>query len=232
VTAIAWGGALTFVLSLAFFMYSYLARFGVMREPGPVAPSALIDVVLFSVFALHHSLFARTSLKSRVRLVVSPPLERSFYTWISSLLFIAVCGWWQPIPGVLYRLPTLWWWIGIAVQAAGIALIALSSRAIDVLDLAGVRAVLRFRSGESDVHAPLETHGVYSVVRHPLYFGWTLFVCGAPLMTATRALLAVVSCAYLALAVPWEERSLIATFGPAYEHYRARVRWRMLPGIY
>jgi protein-S-isoprenylcysteine O-methyltransferase Ste14 len=41
-----------------------------------------------------------------------------------------------------------------------------------------------------------------------------------------------VSTAYVALAIPWEERSLLDTFGPAYESYRREVRWRMIPGIY
>ena len=51
-------------------------------------------------------------------------------------------------------------------------------------------------------------------------------------MTATRALFASSSTAYLALAIPWEERSLLQTFGRDYEAYRRKVRWRMIPGIY
>jgi protein-S-isoprenylcysteine O-methyltransferase Ste14 len=34
------------------------------------------------------------------------------------------------------------------------------------------------------------------------------------------------------LAVPFEERGLVETFGPEYASYRERVRWRMIPGIY
>ena len=51
-------------------------------------------------------------------------------------------------------------------------------------------------------------------------------------MTATRASFAVISTAYLALAIPWEERGLIETFGADYQAYRTKVRWRMLPGVY
>ena len=80
--------------------------------------------------------------------------------------------------------------------------------------------------------APLRTDGLYGFVRHPVYFGWVLVVFGAPVMTMTRLTFAVISTAYLALAVPFEERSLIETFGPDYASYRKRVRWRMIPGIY
>ena len=35
--------------------------------------------------------------------IVPAELERSLYTWVASLLFLGVCTWWQPVPGVLYR---------------------------------------------------------------------------------------------------------------------------------
>ena len=73
---------------------------------------------------------------------------------------------------------------------------------------------------------------MYGFVRHPVYFAWVLLVCGAPSMTATRATFALVSALYLALAIPWEERSLTETFGARYEEYKRRVRWRMIPFLY
>jgi protein-S-isoprenylcysteine O-methyltransferase Ste14 len=51
-------------------------------------------------------------------------------------------------------------------------------------------------------------------------------------MTLTRFSFAVISTAYLALAIPFEERSLVEVFGEEYDAYSRRVRWRMLPGIY
>ena len=38
--------------------------------------------------------------------------------------------------------------------------------------------------------------------------------------------------AYLVMAIPFEERSLIEHFGDAYRTYRRQVRWRMVPGVY
>jgi protein-S-isoprenylcysteine O-methyltransferase Ste14 len=226
--ALAWSGAFLFAASLAFFLYAYLVRFG-RTVPGARILSAIaIDTALFSVFALHHSLFARTALKAWVRQLVPPVLERSLYTSTASVLFLAVCWWWQPVAGMLYRLDGPWRWLAGGTQLAGILIVLLGSRVLDVLDLAGVRPLLRARTG----HVPLSTSGVYGLVRHPLYFGWALLVFGAADMTATRAVFATVSTAYVALAIPWEERGLIETFGPAYEAYRRKVRWRMVPGVY
>src|SRR6185436_6676627 len=92
----AWIGAGLFVLSLSYFLYSYLTAFG-RRADGPLNAAAVVwNVVLFSGFALHHSVFAREP----VRLMLAralPHVERSFYVWIASLLFIAVCKLWLPL---------------------------------------------------------------------------------------------------------------------------------------
>ena len=225
--AFAWGGALLFVASLTFFLYAYLVRFAA-APPGSWFPPVAIDVALFSLFAFHHSLFARTPLKAQVRRLVPPALERSLYTWIASALFLMVCWQWQLVPGVLYRLDEPWRWLGYAVQTAGVLFVFLGSRALDVLDLAGIRPLMRTRAH----HVPLMTTGAFGVVRHPLYFGWTLLVFGSADMTATRAVFAIVSAGYCAAAIPWEERGLVEVFGPAYEAYRRKVRWRMIPGLY
>ena len=230
--AIAWGGAVAFAAALGYFLYAYLVRFDAPARPanllGGIATSGAIDVALFTGFAFHHSLFARTPWKDRVGRIVSPLLERSFYTWVASALFAAVCWWWVPIPGGLYRIDGPWQWLGWTVQAAGLLLTFFASRALDVLDLAGVRPLIDART----THVPITTTGVFAIVRHPLYLGWTLLVFGAPHMNATRALFAVISTSYLALAIPWEERALVRTFGEEYKAYRKRTRWRMLPGVY
>lgn len=230
--AVAWAGALLFGVSLTCFLYAYLVRYGEAAPGDAVAGPIAVDTALFSLFALHHSLFARTALKARIRQLVPPALERTVYTVIASVLFLIVCWWWVPVPGELYSIDPPWRWLAWGVQAAGVAITVVATRALDALDLAGVRAVLRARSGEPERHVPLSTSGVYAIVRHPLYFGWALLVFGAPHMTATRLVFAIVSTAYLAVAIPWEERALVAFFGPDYAAYRLKVRWRMIPGVY
>jgi protein-S-isoprenylcysteine O-methyltransferase Ste14 len=54
----------------------------------------------------------------------------------------------------------------------------------------------------------------------------------APVMTGSRLTFAIVSTAYLVIAVPFEERALRRDFGARYDDYRRRVRWRMVPGVY
>lgn len=230
--AVACGGAATFVVALFVAGYAYLFAFD-RRLPQSSTPTAIVvDVLLFSVFALHHSALARAPVKRRVAQLVPPELVRSVYTWTASLLLIAVCLLWQAVPGTLYTLHGPWRVAAWMVQIIGVVLTARGSAALDVLDLAGVRQVMHGAGTRAVPHVRLETQGLYGFVRHPLYFAWALMVLATPDMTATRATFALVSTAYVALAIPWEERTLLDTFGPAYENYRRRVRWRMIPGLY
>ena len=230
--ALAWTGAAVFAASLGYFLYSYFVVFGRGVGGGDWLAPVIANALLFSVFALHHSLLARTPMREFVRRHLPPHLERTLYTWTASLLFIAVCALWRPVPGIVYAATGARWWPGAAVQAAGVAITFRGSAAIDVLDLAGVRQVRTAGEAHSPQHAALETTGVYGIVRHPIYLGWVLLVFGTPTMTATRLTFAAVSTLYLAIAVPWEERSLVEAFGAEYEAYRRRVRWRIVPGIY
>ena len=222
----AWAGAALFLASLAYFLYSFLVTYStpvVSTPPGAV----MWDIALFSVFALHHSVFARERVRARVMTLVPNGLERSFYVWVASLLFIAVCALWKPVAGVLWHvegapLAVLW-----ALQAFGGYLTLRSAAIINVWELAGVASP----TGPTRP-AEFRTVGPYGWVRHPIYSGWLLLVFATSPMTSTRFLFAVTSTLYLLLAIPFEERSLRATSNGAYDRYMERVRWKLLPGLY
>ena len=227
----AWFGALLFISSLLLLLHAYLVTFGRVAPAGPAVREVLIDVALFSAFALHHSVFARSGAKLWMTRLVSSVLERSVYTWIASLLLIAVILLWRPVPGQLYELRGVWAAPFFAIQCIGLLLTVRGSSTLGILDLAGVRQVQA--AGESgQAHIALVTTGLYGFVRHPLYFSWLLVVFGTPHMTMTRLTFAVVSSAYLGFAIPFEERGLIRVFGDDYRRYQRQVRWRMLPGVY
>ena len=225
---LAWLGGAAFVASLATGAWCYTVRFGAPggSSGGRLHPIAF-DVFLFSGFALHHSLMARTGVKRWLMQRVSPALERSLYVWIASALFAVTCLAWREIPGVAYDAPGPWRYVCLGVQLAGVWLTIRAAKIIDVLDLAGIR------QAQGRTRPPVfQVIGPYHLVRHPIYLGWALMTFGAPTMTGTRLAFAVISTAYLALAVPFEERSLVEAFGDEYLEYQRRVRWRMIPGLY
>ncbi len=66
---VALAGGAVFVISLVYFGAAYTSGFRKARyDPaGSVWLPVLIDIAFFSVFALHHSVFARTGLKAWIR---------------------------------------------------------------------------------------------------------------------------------------------------------------------
>jgi protein-S-isoprenylcysteine O-methyltransferase Ste14 len=236
--AYAWIGAGLFVASLLYFLYFYLVALDRPAAQGGLQ-SLAIDLLLFSVFALHHSIMARTGAKQWLTRFVPAELERSTYVWIASLLFLATCAGWLPIDGLLYEIAGLPRLALYVVQAAAVIFVLVASAALDPLELAGLRSTRPAAAAppqEPDAsrtpEASLRTAGVYSWVRHPVYLGWVAFVFAAPRMTTDRLVFAIVSTSYLAMAVPFEERSLIEAFGERYRVYSRAVRWRILPWIY
>ena len=225
-------GALLFVGSLVAGAVAYLRYFDAVAPAGaPLLPALAIDVLLFSVFAMHHSVLARTSLKQWVQARVGPQGERTLYVVAASLLFLLCVLAWRPLPGIWYALSGVWWWMGVAVQVAGLVVTLQAARTLSIRTLMGLEAPPAIAAAMAAPPA-VETRGLYGIVRHPIYLGWLLLVGGAPFMTSTRLLFAVVSIAYLVVAIPFEERSLIELFGDPYRSYQRQVRWRMVPGVY
>lgn len=218
-----WTGGALFVASLAYTAWWFTERLGRVVPAAGWRPLAA-DALLFTVFALHHSLLARPPVQRLLARFVADRLLRAIYVWTASALLFLVCLLWQPIGGDVYRVAGWPASINAVAQLAGLCLIVLSVKAIDPLELAGIR-----RGGRA---AGLQIVGPYRLVRHPLYLGWMLIGFGAAHMTGDRLAFAVISSIYLLIAIPWEERSLATEFGAPYERYRRAVRWRVIPFVY
>jgi protein-S-isoprenylcysteine O-methyltransferase Ste14 len=125
---------------------------------------------------------------------------------------------WQPMPLVVWDMgqaaPLVW-----AVFALGWVLIFTASFLIDPLELFGLKQAF---TGQVE-RVPFKTPWLYQRVRHPIMLGSLLAVWAAPVMTQGRFLLAVGMTAYIALALPFEERDLRSAYGVAYEDYARRV---------
>src|SRR5262249_53985918 len=84
-----WLGGAVFVSSLIVCVWWFVVVFGRPAPPAGAAPW-IWNVVLFSAFAAHHSLFARESVKQWLAGAVPAELIRSVYVWTASVLLIVV----------------------------------------------------------------------------------------------------------------------------------------------
>jgi protein-S-isoprenylcysteine O-methyltransferase Ste14 len=218
-----WFGGALFVASLSLCAWSYAFVLGRSTPFAGWEPIA-VDIALITVFALHHSLCARTRVKEQLARSLPADVLRSIYVWIASALFMLVFVAWRPVGGELYTATGV---LAIAlgvVQLMGLWITARGVARIDPLELAGIRPAAQTQG--------LQVTGPYRWVRHPLYSGWLLMVFGAAQMTGDRLIFAATTTAYLIAAIPWEERSLRQSFGDAYDRYMRDVKWRMIPFIY
>jgi protein-S-isoprenylcysteine O-methyltransferase Ste14 len=80
---------------------------------------------------------------------------------------------------------------------------------------------------------PLITTGLYGLVRHPMYFGTVIMMVGTPpALGSLWGLLAVVGALpVLAARISDEERMLVEEL-PGYGEYMAKVRHRLVPGVW
>lgn len=223
--AIQWSGGLAFAAALAATAYVLAVMWPhVQAVPGSaVGPALLWNALLFSGFALHHSLLARDGVKSRLAAFNPALVTRTCYVWIASVLLTLVVFAWEPVGHHLWTvtgIPRICVWLA---QLAGVWIVLTAGRVFDPLELAGLRPARDSR---------LEVRGPYRWVRHPLYLGTLLVLWAAPSMTGDRLWFAVLSTFYIAAAVPWEEATLQASLGPDYARYRTQVRWRIVPGLY
>lgn len=183
----------------------------------------IIDAGLILGFALQHSLMARPAFKRAWTKIIPLPMERATYVLASGMMTIAVCYFWQPLSGLVWKIETPRLVIAMyALYAAGWTLLVLSSFWINHFDLFGLRQVwLHFRN-RPYTHLPFQTPGLYRNVRHPLYLGWFMIVWMTPTMTISHLAFALLTTIYIVVATRLEERDLARAL-PEYERYCQEV---------
>jgi len=188
-----------------------------------LALALLVDLGLLSLFAVQHSVMARPGFKRVWTRIIPESAERSTYTLLSSLALILLFWQWRPLGGVVWDVENpLARVLLYAGFAFGWGLVLVSTFLINHFDLFGLRQVwLQFR-GRAYTALPFKTPGPYRLVRHPLYVGWFFAFWCTPTMSATHLLFALMTTAYILVAIRLEERDLIAAL-PEYSHYRKQV---------
>lgn len=182
------------------------------------------DLALIALFGIQHSVMARAGFKARWTRIVPAPIERSTYVLLASLMLWLLFLFWVAMPAPIWSIDhpvavgLLW-----ALFASGWVIVLLSTFLLNHFELFGLQQAwfaLRDRAAAAPtLHQPL----FYKFVRHPLYSGFFLAFWATPKMSAGHLLFALGMSAYMLIAIRFEERDLVATFGEAYVAYRAKV---------
>jgi protein-S-isoprenylcysteine O-methyltransferase Ste14 len=188
----------------------------------------VIDALLLGLFAIQHSVMARQWFKKRWTQVVTPLLERSTYVLIASLTLLLMFWQWRPIGTSTER--TLWdvhnstgrllleglFWVGWLI-------VLISTTLIDHFDLFGLRQAYCYLQNKECTPPTFQAKAFYRGVRHPIYLGFIIAFWATPRMSLGHLFFAVMTTAYILLAIQFEERDLLRAHGEAYENYRRQV---------
>jgi methanethiol S-methyltransferase len=190
----------------------------------PLLQALAIDLGLLGLFAIQHSVMARPAFKRWWTRIVPEAAERSTYVLASSLALIVLFIYWEPMGGVVWSAPE-----GTAttlilhLYGFGWLLLLYTTFLIDHFDLFGLAQVWRQLKGQSYRPPQFRTPSLYRVVRHPLYVGWLIIFWAAPTMTIAHLVFAIMTTAYILIAIQLEERDLIDAFGSEYSSYKRRT---------
>jgi len=221
-----------YILFLASFLYA-IGFVGNLLVPktidAPVTrtgwPAFLVDALVLGAFAVQHSVMARPAFKRWWTRFVAPPIERSTYVLLSSVLLGLVFVAWRPLPVLVWDVrstplaPML-----LALQALGWLVVLLSTFMISHFELFGLTQAWRSaRAQSSQPEAPFVERFFYRFVRHPIMLGFLVAFWATPAMSQGHLLFALLTSGYVLVGVHLEETDLRAKIGRDYDDYRARV---------
>ena len=224
-------GILCYAMFLGIFVYSiaFLGNFYIPNsiDADPTLPfwqALAINLGLLGVFAVQHSVMARPAFKRMWTTIVPEAAERSTYVLFSNLAMILLFVFWQPMGGSVWTLtedPARAIMIGLYFLGWGILFYA--TWLINHFDLFGLRQVWHHWRGTTPPEMKFRVPGMHKYVRHPIYVGWLIIFWATPTMTVAHLVFALMTTAYIVIAIQFEEKDLVDEFGDDYRQYQQDV---------
>ncbi|MDQ1640418.1 MAG: methanethiol S-methyltransferase [Pyrinomonadaceae bacterium] len=195
---------------------------GTLNSPFGIA--LIIDAALLSLFAVQHSVMARQWFKHAWTKIVPSHIERSTYVLVASLTLALLCWQWQPLGPIIWEvrnasartLLLALFWIGWGI-------VFVSTYLVDHFALFGLRQIYNYLKRREAEPIPFQSPALYKMVRHPLYLGFIIAFWSTPRMTFGHLFFAIMTTAYIVVAIQFEERDLIRAYGETYRGYRQKV---------
>ena len=156
--------------------------------------------------------------------IVPPVVERSTYVLIASLMLALLFWQWQPMGPIVWDVhnPTGRTLLKLYFGLAGEAFWFLPTWSITSRSSDSGRFTTTSKE-EKQSRYPFQSPALYKMVRHPLYLGFIVAFWSTPRMTFGHLFFAIMTTGYILVAIQFEERDLIQSYGDTYREYRQRV---------
>ncbi|MFT5659726.1 MAG: protein-S-isoprenylcysteine O-methyltransferase Ste14 [Sulfurimonas sp.] len=179
-----------------------------------------LNTSLLLLFALQHSIMARSFFKDKLLKNISNGVKSANYSLASSICLIIMFYFWQPIEGVLwdFQSDVVFWSITI-VYIVGWITAFLATFIIHHFELFGLYQGYRVLRNIPEPEVKFQVNYFYKYVRHPIQSGTLVGLWATPYMSHTHLFLSMGMTIYVLIGLHYEEKSLINTFGDKYKKY-------------
>jgi methanethiol S-methyltransferase len=219
-----WKSAVVFFGNVPNLLLVLWVFFWLARTSAAPAPHALwLNLGLFALFAVVHSLMASPAYKRLFAARFAPAYERAVFVIASGVLLLLLMALWRPMPAVIWDLHGA---AGIALDTvfwAAFAATASVGRAFDSAAFMGTRQLTSQAHGTATPREEFVVKSWFRYSRHPMYFFMIVMVWSASTLTAGRLLFNLLATSYFLIGARFEERRLRAAFGDAYARYQHQV---------
>lgn len=110
-------------------------------------------------------------------------------------------------------------------QVLSVVLLVVAFLQTDALSFIGLRQLF-----EKEKSGALVVHGLYKIVRHPLYTFSLLFIWLSPSVSQNSLTVYIGATLYILIGTYFEERKLLREFGEAYADYKKSTPM-LIPGL-
>lgn len=231
-------GIAAYLFFFATFLYliGFVTNIAVPRSVdigGATSPlnAAVINLLLFILFGVQHSVMARPGFKRALVRFWPEGIERSLYVAATSVVLVVFFWQWRPIPELLWTVTdSSVRAIILTLSGAGWLIVLISTFLLNHFELFGLRQIWSDWNGrkipESQFRQPL----FYRFVRHPIYTGFLIAFWATPDMSIGHLLFAIGMTVYILIGIRYEERDLKENLGDAYTAYSQNVGM-IIPGL-
>jgi methanethiol S-methyltransferase len=189
--------------------------------------SIFILLLALAIWGVVHSFLASHLAKDLFRLKVgSMDFYRLAYNIFAAISFLPILYLMATLPNQLvYEVPSPWNLVMFGGQLLSIIFLFIAFLQTDSLSFIGLRQLY-----EKEKSGALVIHGLYKVVRHPLYTFSLLFLWLTPSVSQNSLTVYIGSTLYILIGTYFEERKLLHEFGEAYSDYKKSTPM-LIPGL-
>jgi protein-S-isoprenylcysteine O-methyltransferase Ste14 len=189
--------------------------------------SILILLLALAIWGVVHSFLASHLAKDLFRLKIgSMDFYRLAYNIFAAVSFLSILYLMATLPNrKVYEVPSPWNLAMFGGQLLSIVMLAVAFLQTGALSFIGLRQL--FGTEES---GSLVVHGMYKIVRHPLYTFSLLFLWLTPAVSQNSLTVYIGSTLYILAGIYFEERKLLREFGNEYASYQKKTPM-LIPGF-